>query len=605
MFDLLLTQKTPADWRPDEPPSLDGISEVAIDTETTGLRWYAGDKVIGISVAWTAGGGGVESRYLPFSHRGGGNLDEAVVRRWAETELKGKRLIGLNLKFDAHFLREWGVNIAENNTLGDVAHYAALLDDHRGEGWHRTETPFSLEAVGLDYAGEGKIKGLLGERMADYHASQVTPYARQDAALVIKVMAAQRPLLERDGLTRVAALEDSVIPVVVEMEKNAARIDVAKLRRWNSSSESELESLRFALANMVGWAVNPDKPEHMARLFREQGIKSEKYTDTGRDSFDSSVLSEHMGNPVIAQVVKVSHLADLRAKFITPYVQAVGDDGLLRFSLNQLKGDQYGTVSGRFSSSKPEGSKKGANIQQVMSVENQKKRSGDAYLIRELFIPDDGKLLMDSDAKQIELRVFAHFANSKAVLDAYAADQNTDFHRVVCDMVQRFKPGFTRKDTKNLSFAILFGAGVGKTAEMLGVDEDAGRAMRDTYFKAFPEARRLMDLASKTATERGYVYTLLGRRSRFPRADRTHKALNAAVQGTAADINKLKLVELYAERKRLGLKMRYTVHDEVVGDVADAEAARQVGVVLDRQSLPLRVPILWDTRVARNWAEAK
>jgi DNA polymerase-1 len=297
-------------------------------------------------------------------------------------------------------------------------------------------------------------------------------------------------------------------------------------------------------------------------------------------------------------LIRVSRLADLRSKFLTPFSKLVGDDGLVRTSLNQLKGDAYGTISGRFSSSNP-------NLQQIPSVENQTKRNGADYLIRELFIPDDGMLLLDSDAKQIELRVFAHFANSKVVLDAYAADQNTDFHQVVCDMVQRFKPGFTRKDTKNLSFAILFGAGIGKTAEMLGVDEDAAKAMRDTYFEAFPEVRRLMTLASKTATERGYVHTMLGRRSRFPNAQRTHKALNAAVQGTAADLNKMALVELYAERKRLGVKMRLTIHDEILADVADEFAARKVTELLDRQRIPMRVPILWDTRTAKNWAGCK
>lgn len=620
---MLLTQPTPADWRPDAPPSLDGVAEVAIDFETTGLRWYAGDRPIGLAVAW-----GSESRYLPFAHRGGGNLDEKVVIRWARTELRGKRIVNLNTKFDAHFAREWGVDFAELDVqLGDVAHYAALLDDHRGEGWRRTETPFSLEAVGLDYAGEGKGKDPLDKtRMADYHASQVTAYARQDASLVIKVMAAMRPLLERESLQQVANLEDSIIPVVVEMEKNAARIDVEKLRQWDKQLETDLGTMRFALANMVGWNVNPDSPDHMARLFREQGIQSEKLTDTGRESFDSSVLSAHSENPVIAQVIKVARLSDLRVKFITPYVQAVGDDGLLRFEFHQLKGDQYGTVSGRFSSTKPQGAKKGANVQQVFSVDNQLRmhcaqcaanwgkvkkpleahRAGhpEAYIVRDLFIPDDGYLLGASDARQIEYRVFAHLTGSQRLLQAYQDDPNVDFHEWTGELVRKYRPDFDRKRLKVVNFSNLFGAGAAKQSEMLGISEEEGAELQNVYFKAFPEARTLMDLAMKTARERGYVKTILGRRARFPQSKKLHAALNRAVQGSAADLNKMKLRALYERRKELGLKLRMTVHDEVVLDVMK-EAVPAWETAMNVQEFPLRVPILWSTATGVNWTECK
>jgi DNA polymerase-1 len=289
---------------------------------------------------------------------------------------------------------------------------------------------------------------------------------------------------------------------------------------------------------------------------------------------------------------------------LVPYSEAVGSDGLLRFSLHQLKGDQYGTVSGRFSSSKPEGSRRGANIQQVMGVEKQKQH-GDAYVIRELFIPEPGKLLYSADMSQVEYRIFASMANSKAILDVYTADPLADFHQVVCDMVQCYKPGFSRKSAKGLNFTILFGGGAAKTAEVLGVDEATGEVMREAYFKAFPEARRLMKLAMDTAAKRGYVRTSSGRRCRFPNAQRTHKALNAAIQGTAADVNKQKLVELYAERKRLGLTLRLTVHDEIVGDLPDVAAAADVTDVLNRQTTASRVPLLWSSTTGPNWAACK
>jgi DNA polymerase-1 len=300
----------------------------------------------------------------------------------------------------------------------------------------------------------------------------------------------------------------------------------------------------------------------------------------------------------------VARLSDLRSKFITPYNEAVGADGLLRFEFHQLKGDQFGTVSGRFSSTKPAGAKRGANVQQVFSVENQKRMHGGAYILRELFIPDDGYLMAASDAAQIEYRVFAHMTRSARLLKAYRDDPNVDFHEWTGALVRKHRPDFDRKRLKVFNFMLLFGGGAGKTAEMLGVSEQEGDALREVYGKAFPEARTLMDLAMQTARERGFVRTIMGRRARFPQANRLHAALNRAIQGSAADLNKMKLVALYQKRKELGIKMRMTVHDEVVADVP-SDAVPALDAAMNVQEFPLSVPITWSTKAGKNWAEAK
>ena len=656
----------PDGWRPDEPPDLRawGVREIALDFETTGLRWWAGDRPIGAAVAWVGEGGRVEARYLPWGHRGG-NLDEGAVKRWFHDQLPGLTIKNLQTKFDAHFSQEWGADLdAMGCRLGDVAHYAALLDDHRGEGWRRPEKPFSLEAVGLDYAGEGKVKDNLDKsRMAEYHAHAITAYGRQDVALVVKVWRAQRPLLEAEGLLEVAALEDSVIPVVVEMERNAARINVPLLRQWAKESEDRLFALRLQLAKDVGWDVNPDSPEDMARLFRQLGIKSEHFTETcpncsaktegapvcpscgaaGRESFAAGVLKEHDENPTISRVVRVSHLTDLRSKFLVPYNDAVGDDGLLRFEFHQLKGDKWGTVSGRFSASKPTGSRKGANVQQVYAVDNQvrmhcstcaaewgsrktkdqvalhRAEHEDVFLVRELFVPDPdpGVTLVASDAEQIEYRTFAHLSRSARLIEAYRKDPRCDFHEWTGAEVRKHRPDFERKRLKIANFSLLFGAGITGTANLLNVSEEEAKEFRAFYFGLFPEAKDLMDAAMDVAftpgryrrrdskiVGRGYVKTILGRRARFPLAKRLHAALNRAVSGSAADLNKMKLRTLYRLRRELGLKMRMTIHDEVVADIPTDNVAR-FSAVMDQQEVPLRVPILWSTKTGANWAEAK
>lgn len=638
IFDGLRQGPVPDGWLPDSPPDLSRVDEVGLDFETTGLRWW-GDRPVGVGVAWREDGR-VVSRYLPFAHRGGGNLDEEVVRRWARAELRGKRIVNLNTKFDLHFLVRWlGLGDLDDlgaSSFGDVAFYAALLDDHRGEGWRRSEKPFSLEALGLDYVGEGKVQGLDGSRIADYHAYEVTPYGRKDPALVLRILDVQRPLLREERLEKVATLEDRVIPVVVEMEANAARIDVEKLRRWLDESERKLTRLRTELASEVGWNVNPDSPDDMARLFRTLGIEhsEDEMTETGRESFAADVLQKHATVPAIARVIRVSRLADLRSKFLIPYGQAVGDDGLLRFEFHQLKGDRYGTVSGRFSSTKPAGAKKGGNVQQVFAVENQirmhcadcaavwgkiktkdqvsihRAEHEDVYLVRELFIAEPGLVTGASDAKQIEYRVFAHLTKSERLIQAYRDDPETDFHAWTSELIRKYRPDFERKRLKIVNFAVLFGSGVANTCDLLGVDEDEGKKILGVYNQLFPEARTLMRDSMDYAKEHGFVRTIAGRKARYPRgADgseprRLYTALNRRVSGGAADLNKRKLVTVYERRKDLGLKMRLTVHDELVGDIP-AENLPALSRVMDEQDVPLRVPIIWDTKSGRNWSEAK
>jgi DNA polymerase I-like protein with 3'-5' exonuclease and polymerase domains len=620
---------------PDPFPSLDGIHVVGFDTETTGLRWWGIDRPVGIAIAWREGTE-LKSAYLPWAHKGGGNHPKGTVSEWARRVLRGKHLVGLNLKFDMHMMRALGLDLTEQgNTFNDVGHNAALLDDHMKPG------DFGLEAIAQKTLGEGKLDAGDPAEIWQKPAWMIAPYARKDAELALRVYERQRPEMERQELIKVSDLEDSVIPAACEMEWNGALIDVEKLHGWDRDSQRALEAKLMQLRAVAGFHVHPSSSGDLTRLFGQLGIRSPLFTDGGergvpQPSYTDAVLAGFTEHEAIRLLRSAAHLEDLRAKFITPYTKSVGSDGILRFSLNQLRSEYGGTVSGRFSSSKPSPDE-GANVQQVMSGEKQLKmhcglcKTGDylehfaeehpqVYLIRELFIPSPGMLLLGSDAKQIEYRVFAHMSGSKRILDAYAQNPNVDYHQIVCDMVQAHRAGFSRKDSKNLSFAILFGAGIKKVAEMLGVDVSVAKAMRDAYFSAFPEAKAIMELAVKTATTRGYVKTWFGRRTRFHRCPehgfagsrkpcftcpRVHKALNAAIQGSAADINKLKLAELYAERKRLSLKPRMTIHDEVVADVEDDSHADLVAAQLDSQSIPMRVPILWQTRTAKNWLGCK
>jgi DNA polymerase I-like protein with 3'-5' exonuclease and polymerase domains len=589
---LFMSDPAPGDWSPDQLPERLGDGPLGFDTETTGLKWWEGARPIGLSI--TTPNGPV---YLPWGHSSG-NLPEERVLEWARRELRGVHLVGHNIRFDVHQMREWGVDlVAQGCTFTDTGHLAALLDDHRQK--------FSLEAIAQDYLGTGKVEDTLDKsRMADYGAHEVTAYGRGDATLPLDLYNAMMPTIEEQGLERVLDLERRVIPVVLEMERNGAPIDLEKLERWDREAEAEIHTLFFKLTATAGFRVEPTKASSMEKLYEKLGVKVAR-TANGQVALDDATLKPLAEqHPALALARRIRQLSSLRSKFLAAYREAVGSDGIMRYGLHQLRGGQGGTVSGRFSSSAPAGRGSGINVQQVMSAENQEKNLGPGWTIRELFVPGEG-LFFGSDARQIEYRLFAHYANSPAILKAYEEDPTADFHQTVTDMIRPVMESITRKHAKNVNFARLYGAGVKKVAAMLGVSEAEARVFLKAYDRAFPEVSRLAAQATRYAESRGWVKTLLGRRSRFPGGERSHKALNTIIQGTAADVMKLKLVELYEAREDLGLTLRFTVHDEVCGDVPDAEVAERAHQLLSRQSLDLRVPLLWESAHGATWAECK
>jgi DNA polymerase I-like protein with 3'-5' exonuclease and polymerase domains len=351
----------------------------------------------------------------------------------------------------------------------------------------------------------------------------------------------------------------------------------------------------------------------MFKLFKKVGIDppmgfdpKAKPGQQWRVMFTKELLSK-IEHPAIQLALHIRSLSSLRAKFLLPYASDLRLSGMLRYSLHQLPvDDEGGTVSGRFSSSgydidPPEGS----NIQQVAGKKQLASVKSDAelagYIIRELFVPESG-LWLSADAEQIEYRFFAHYAKPPAVIEAYRRDPRTDFHRIVMEMVKTVLPTITRERTKDINFALIYGAGLKKIAAMLGLSTGETKILLDGYHSRFPEARRLLTSASMLAENRGYVKTMMGRRARFSKDDfRTYSALNRVIQGSAADENKLKLVALHKERKSTGFKMRFTVHDEVNGDVPDLESARRVREILNTQILPTCVPLLWKVCTGPNW----
>lgn len=590
-------------WTPSPPPSLDGVDEIALDCETRGLSWWKSDILVGIAIGFVRDRR-THTQYLPIRHEGGGNLPEERVREWFRREVRNKRVKNLKTSFDLHVLQSWGEDLeTQGCTPGDIGHYAALLDDHRRS--------FSLESISQEYVGRGKLGGLEMTRMAEYHAGDVAEYAENDVALVLENLARMRPLLESQELMDVVALEDDCIYATVEMERNGAPLDGEKLERWVYESEQEYLRRLTSLQRRLGFKFDPGRRADLERLFRERDLEIESWTETGLPSFTDANLAKCKHEDVV-ETRFLRKLDSLRNKFILPYWREFREHGLLRYALHQLRttrgefeDDQAGTVSGRFSSSaiKAEDEEVGKNIQQVMSVARQIAAFGERWIIRELVVPGErDSLWFSGDAEQIEFRLFGHYAKSEKIIRAYRENPRTDFHETVRQMILAIRE-ITRKSTKDVNFAKIYGAGLDKLAWMLGVSREEAARFAAAYDKAFPEAGDLLRRAMRVAESRGFVKTLLGRRTRFIDHRRIHKALNGIIQGSAADIMKRKLAELHRARKKTGFCMRFTVHDEVDGEVRDKRSAEMVQEILDRQSFDLRVPILWSCGTGANWRE--
>lgn len=571
------------DWVPPTPPSLDGIKEIFFDCETTGLKWWENDVPVGCSLMTPDG----RKWYLPWAHKGGGNLCEKTMKRWALTELKGKRITGANTKFDVHMFHKWGVDLeAMGCEVSDVQHYAALLDDFRRQ--------FSLEVLGQEFLQKGKIAEIKPEMISEMHAGDVAEYAERDVELVKDLVAVMYPMMEEQDLHRVRQLEDEVIFPVCEMERNACPMNVELLEKWKEEIEGKFHNTIFRIMGDTGLAINPKSSKDMAKLFDNLELEVQDFTDKGQPSYTDEALKK-FNHPILETIRKAKRLKELLDKYLTAYSLVIGDDHLLRYQLHQLRNDEYGTVRGRFSASK-------VNIQAVMDVENQEERYGPGYVIRELFIPESGRFLA-ADAAQIEYRLFANYAAPPRILAEYEKDPRISFHEVVWDMVKKINPDIKYKALKNLNFAKLYGAGLARIAKMIKLPRRESDGFVFAYDTLFPEMAQLLNRAQERAEKVGYVRTILGRRARFRDKKKYHAAVNNVIQGTAAEIMKKKLVELFRKRKELCFKMRFTVHDEVCGDIPDEEHAKKVGALLDVQSFDFKVPILWDVKTGRNWAE--
>ncbi|MCK9984937.1 MAG: DNA polymerase I [Azoarcus sp.] len=581
---------------------LDAAALVAFDTETTSLDPMAA-RLVGMSFAVVAG----EAAYLPLAHRGPDvpaqlPLDEVVarLRPWFESAQHAK--VGQNLKYDAHVLANHGIRLAgiAHDTLlqsyvleSDKSHdMDSLAKRHLG----LTTIPYT------DVCGKGAKQIGFDEVALD----RATEYAAEDADITLRLHQNLWPQLE--ATPALAALyRDVELPamqVLLDMERTGVLIDAFLLAQQSEELGRRLMELEREAHNLAGQPFNLSSPKQLGEiLFGKLGLPVVKKTATGQPSTDEEVLQQLADDyPLPKLLLEHRGFAKLKSTYADKLPRMVNPKtGRVHTSFSQAV-----AVTGRLASSDP-------NLQNIPI------RTAEGRRIRAAFIAPRDHVIVSADYSQIELRIMAHLSGDARLLEAFA--QGEDVHRATAAEVFGVTPAEVtseqRRYAKVINFGLIYGMSAHGLAKNLGIDRAAAQGWIDRYFARYPGVAAYMARVKAEAKEHGYVETVFGRRLHLPeiRAQQVGRrqaaeraAINAPMQGTAADLIKKAMIAVHGWLASAGLKTRLIlqVHDELVLEVPRDELER-VRAELPAQMCgvaDLAVPLLVEVGVGDNWDEA-
>jgi DNA polymerase I-like protein with 3'-5' exonuclease and polymerase domains len=617
--------------------------DIALVEKGPGYRREGEEKahIVGIAVGTPDGG----RWYFPMRHSVAPeqNLNPDAVLAWARDNLctPGQVKVGANIGYDVDAL--WSEGVPVTGPFIDVQHAEALLEPNR--------FTYNLDALAQSYLSESKVSDDLKDWIiraygdddnyrAHIHAAPpclVGPYAEGDVDLPLRIWERQKPRLEQELMMGLFDLETELIPLMIRMRQRGVRVDIEYAKRLDDELTQSMAALDAKLAAVAGRPVNVDSRDDLAAMFDAAGVAYPR-TATGKPSFVKEWL-EHLDHPAGDLVRERRKVQKYRNTFVRGYILDKHVHGRVYALFHQLKGDDNGAVSGRFSSSLP-------NLQNIPAR--------DKYWgpkLRALFIPEDGEEWMAHDWSQIEYRFLAHYARGPSgatVRQLYNEQPDTDFHEMTLDLVAPYagwdvstkeERSYRRKPIKNINFGLCYGMGKPLLASQLGLNMTQADEIFTAYHAAVPFVKDTAKAATDAAQTRGYITTILGRRAKFdlwePRWNRdenkskalphhiaverygsniirayTHKALNALLQGSAADLMKKAMVEIARSgvESAIGVPL-LTVHDELGHSMSRAnkvhqEAAAEVQRIMET-CMPLRVPVKAEQSFGINWGEAK
>jgi DNA polymerase-1 len=573
------------------------------DTETTSLN-YMEAEIVGVSFAIKAG----EAAYVPLTHDYVG-APEQLDREWVLEQLKPLlestriKKVGQNLKYDMHVLLNHGID------LQGVA-YDTMLESYV---LNSTATRHNMDALSEKYlqhktihfediAGKGK-KQLMFNQVAIELAS---PYAAEDADITLQLHQALWPQLSAESApcSVFTDIEIPLLPILANIEHYGALLDVDLLRQQSNELGKSCQALEVQAHELAGEPFNLASPKQLqAILFEKQGIPVVKKTPQGQPSTAEAVLQELAEEYELPRVImQYRSMSKLKSTYTDALpLQVCARTGRVHTSYHQAV-----AATGRLSSSDP-------NLQNIPV------RTEEGRRIRKAFIAPQGKKIVAADYSQIELRIMAHLSGDKGLLAAFA--QGEDVHKATAAEVFGVSlsevTSNQRRSAKAINFGLIYGMSAFGLAKQLHIGRQEAQQYVDRYFEKYPGVKAYMDSTREQAAEQGYVETLFGRRLYLPEinakngmlrqaAERT--AINAPMQGTAADIIKRAMIDVHVwlSTSAIDVKMIMQVHDELVFEVAEEqlEAACESIKKIMQNAAQLDVPLIVDVGIGSNWDEA-
>ena len=618
--DLFRKDEVKAEWlHPTETPSMKGKDVVAIDLETCdtelkkmGPGWPRKiGSVIGIAIS-----SGDFTAYYPIAHEGGGNMDKSIIVEYIKEVCEDESIqkVFHNAQYDIGWLSTLGIEV--KGYIHDTMIAAALLNENRYS--------FTLNSMVAEYLGEFKNESLLKAKaeelgldpkadMYKMHASFVGEYAEADAKLTWRLHERFITEIEKEDLTKVYDVECRLIRVIFNMTKRGVRVDMEKAFGLKKKLLNKEKQYLKRIKDLVGQDVQINAARSVAQAFDSVNLEYPR-TALGAPSFTQTFLETH-AHELPRMITKARVLNKLQGTFVDGVAKYV-HNGRLHAHINQIRGDNGGTVTGRFSMYAP-------NLQQ-MPIRNEYGSE-----LRKIFIPEQGEYWLSADYSQQEPRILTHFAilnkNAGAEEVQQAFVKGLDFHKQTAEMA-----GIDRRLAKTIGLGVMYGMGYKKMAVDLDIAPMEAKEMLKEFREKVPFMQGMLEAVMNRANQIGSVRTYLGRRCKFDlwepawyeagvfhkalphneattkwggsiKRAGTYKALNRLIQGTAADQTKKAMVDIY---EQLGIIPLIQFHDELNCSVKSDKEAKEIKDMMET-CIDLKVPSNVDYKIKDNWGDAK
>jgi DNA polymerase I-like protein with 3'-5' exonuclease and polymerase domains len=606
---------------PENYPDLKGYKYIAIDLETKdpdlksrGSGAVIGNgNIVGIAVAvegWSA--------YYPIAHEGGGNLDKDKVLNWIKQVCANDNVkIFHNAMYDVCWLRAAGVQI--NGHIVDTMVMASLIDENR--------LAYTLNSISFEFLGEVKDEKALTEaaqswgidpksEMYKLPAMYVGNYAEKDAKLTLELFKVLSREIQKQNLQNVFDLETQLFPCLIDMKFKGVRIDIDQAHKLKQQLTKQEHELLLKVKQETGIEPQIWAARSIATVFDKLGLHYERTEKSSAPSFTKNFLQEHK-HPIVQMIAKAREINKAHTTFIDTILKFT-HNGRIHADINPIRSDQGGTVTGRFSYANP-------NLQQIPA---RNKELGP--MIRSLFLPEVGHKWGCFDYSQQEPRLVVHYAattepicfdESVTKIVSEFKNNSVDFHKTVADMA-----GISRDQAKTINLGLFYGMGKAKLQAELGLNtKEEAEILFNQYHNNVPFVKELMNKTSQFAQTSGSIGTLLGRRCRFNKwepatfgmhtamsfeeAERTYgrgrirramtyKALNKLIQGSAADMTKKAMLDLYKE----GIIPHIQIHDELDISVKDDNHAKKIVEIMEG-AVTLAIPNKVDYESGETWGD--